>query len=109
MKISGTKKLDQKEQMHKCLSVFQNNLSKFLVTCLELVTIYKIALHEQVDAIGQEKGANLETQETMFFFMSEKETRKLEFFHWLFFSECLRTTRHDNDVTKSVISETFTG
>ena len=53
--------------MHKCLSVFQNNLSKFLVTCLELGTNYKIALHEQVDAIGQEKGANLETRETMFF------------------------------------------
>ena len=68
MKIYGTKKLDQKEQMHKCLSVFQNNLSKFLVTCLELGTNYKIALHEQVDAIGQEKGANLETRETMFFF-----------------------------------------
>ena len=56
--------------MHKCLSVFQNNLSNFLVTCLELGTNYKIALHEQVDAIGQEKGANLETRETMFFFMS---------------------------------------
>ena len=82
--------------MHKCLSVFQNNLSKFLVTCLELGTKYKIALHEQVDAIGQEKGANLETRETMFFFMSENETRKLEF---LFFSEWIRTTRRGNDVT----------
>ena len=51
MKIYGTKKHDQKGQMHKCLSVFQNNLSNFLVTCLELGTNYKIALHEQVDAI----------------------------------------------------------
>ena len=109
MKIYGIKKLDQKGQMHKCLSVFQNNLSKFLVTCLELGTNYKIALHEQVDAIGQEKGANMKTRETIFFFMSENETWKLEFFHWLFFSECVRTTRRGNDVTKSVISETFTG
>lgn len=67
MKIYGTKKLNQKGQMHKCLSVFQNNLSNFLVTCLEPGTNYKIALHEQVDAIGQEKGANMETRETMFF------------------------------------------
>lgn len=73
MKIYGTKKLDQKGQMHKCLSVFQNNLSKFLVTCLELGTNYKIALHEQVDAIGQEKGANMETQEIMFFFYNVRE------------------------------------
>ena len=108
MKIYGTKKLDQKEQMHKCLSVFQNNLSKFLVTCLELGTNYKIALHEQVDAIGQEKEQIWKPKKPCFF-MSENETRKLEFFHWLFFSECLRTTRRDNYVTKSVISETFTG
>lgn len=74
MKIYGTKKLDQKGQMHKWLSVFQNNLSKFLVTCLELGTNYKIALHEQVDAIGQEKGANLETRETMFFYVRERNT-----------------------------------
>ena len=85
MKISGTKKLDQKEQMHKCLSVFQNNLSKFLVTCLELGTIYKIALHEQVDAIVQEKGANLETQETMFFLCQRKKPGSWNFFIGYFF------------------------
>ena len=72
MKIYGTKKLNQKGQIHKCLSVFQNNLSNFLVTCLEPGTNYKIALHEQVDAIGQEKGANMETRETMFFFICQR-------------------------------------
>lgn len=85
MKISGTKKLDQKEQMHKCLSVFQNNLSKFLVTCLELGTIYKIALHEQVDAIVQEKGANLETQETMFFFYVRERNPEVGIFSLVIF------------------------
>ena len=60
--------------------VFQNNLTKFLVTCLELDTNYKIALHEQVNAIGQEKGANMETRETMFLYMSESENRTWNFF-----------------------------
>lgn len=72
MKIYGTKKLDQKEQMHKCLSVFQNNLSKFLVTCLELGTNYKIALHEQVDAIGQEKEQIWKPKKPCFFYVRER-------------------------------------
>ena len=65
--------------------VFQNNLTKFLVTCLELGTNYKIALHEQVNAIGQEKGANMETRETMFLYMSENENRTWNFFIGYFF------------------------
>ena len=85
MKIYGTKKLDQKGQMHKWLSVFQNNLSKFLVTCLELGPNYKIALHEQFDAIGQEKGANLETRETMFVLCQRTKPGSWNFFIGYFF------------------------
>ena len=85
MKIYGTKKLDQKGQMHKCLSVFQNNLSKFLVTCLELGTNYKIALHEQVDAIGQEKGANMKTRETIFFIYVRERNPEVGIFSLVIF------------------------
>jgi len=61
-----------------------------LVTFLKLGTNYKIALHEQVDAIEQERGAIMETRETMFFYISENENRTLEFFDWSFFSDCTR-------------------
>ena len=89
MKIYGTKKLNQKGQMHKCLSVFQNNLSNFLVTCLEPGTSYKIALHEQVDAIGQEKGANMETRETMFFLYVRERNLEVGIFSLvIFFRVC---------------------
>lgn len=85
MKIYGTKKLDQKEQMYKCLSVFQNNLSKFLVTCLELGTNYKIALHEQVDAIGQEKEQIWKPKKPCFFLCQRTKPGSWNFFIGYFF------------------------
>lgn len=55
------------------------------MTCLELGPNYKIALHEQFDAIGQEKGANLETRETMFVLCQRTKPGSWNFFIGYFF------------------------